>query len=669
MELKTTGKMQMNCFRRDLQAGGMQLNVSSPETPDDPRYYLKSKEKKYWAMLSVKQKTDMLERARQQAEKSQGTIFMPEKEQSLGRENQSSSFSLGRAKKKTKGYSKNIHMGSSSADLSRHRYTGSSYYGVGEYSVVHGSTRKGIPVSYYSGESEKRNTPAQKDAHITDERGFYNSASNENQIRDTALGGGRNSSANAVNKSSGYSSEKAAVQQAASKANTAMSAAVTGGGQVVVKAAQKAAGMVKQSFAAAMQKEDEQRKFYSEEILAEDGQTAAARSVHVPEMRIQKAVSAVIVTVAAILQTVFSFLLPSLVILGLILSLVAGILSFIFGGAASGYARANVSPECEQYRPIVRQYAEQYGMLDYVELILAVMMQESGGLLPDVMQAAEGAFNTRYPNVPNGIPDPEYSIQCGVQELKRALELAGCTGPADLEHIRLALQGYNYGEGYITWALQHYGGYSEENAAEFSDMMAAKMGWSAYGDKKYVEHVLRYYEIVSGGFGNVPAGGMKIPLYDQKDYSDVPFGGGSISTSGCAPTSFAMVASYLTGRQVTPVDAMSWCGNAYYVPGSGTSWSYFSAAASHFGIRVVAETTDAYTVMQALSEGKPVISSQAPGIFTSFGHFIVLRGVTASGKILVNDPNDSPGKNYANREFDMMSEIHGTSRNYWIFDR
>lgn len=667
MELKTTGKMQMNCFRRDLQAGGMQLNVSDPESPDDPRYYLKSKEKKYWAMLSVKQKTNMLERARQQAEKSQGTIFMPEKEQNFGVEKQSSSFWRGRQKRKIQGYSRNIHIGSYSADLSGSRNIGSSYYGTREYSVVHGNTRNGVPISYYGGESEKRKTPA--DVYIMDERGFYSSASNENQIRDTALGGGRNSSAHAINKGAGYSSEKAAAQQVASKANTAMKTAVTGGGQVVVKTAQKTASMVKQSFAAAMQKEDEQRRFYSEEILAEDGQTATARSIHVPEMKIQKAVSTVIVTVAAILQTVFSFLLPFLVILGLILSLVAGILSFIFGGAASGYARANVSQECEQYRPIVRQYAEQYGMLDYVELILAVMMQESGGLLPDVMQAAEGAFNTKYPNVPNGIPDPEYSIQCGVQELKRALELAGCTGPTDLEHIRLALQGYNYGEGYITWALQHYGGYSEENAAEFSDMMAVKMGWSAYGDKKYVEHVLRYYEIVSGGFGNVPAGGMEIPLYDQKDYSDVPFGGGSISTSGCAPTSFAMVASYLTGRQVTPVDAMSWCGNAYYVPGSGTSWSYFSAAASHFGIRVVAETTDAYMVMQALSDGKPVISSQAPGIFTSFGHFIVLRGVTASGKILVNDPNDSPGKNYVNREFDMMSEIHATSRNYWIFDR
>lgn len=68
-------------------------------------------------------------------------------------------------------------------------------------------------------------------------------------------------------------------------------------------------------------------------------------------------------------------------------------------------------------------------------------------------------------------------------------------------------------------------------------------------------------------------------------------------------------------------------------------------------------------------QGKPVISSQGPGLFTSFGHFIVLRGVTFDGRVLVNDPNDSPAKNYASRAFDMGSEIHPTSRNYWIFER
>ena len=104
-------------------------------------------------------------------------------------------------------------------------------------------------------------------------------------------------------------------------------------------------------------------------------------------------------------------------------------------------------------------------------------------------------------------------------------------------------------------------------------------------------------------------------------------------------------------------------------PGVGTYWSYFQAAASHFGCGSVTQTSNANTVLQALSEGCPVISSQRAGLFTSGGHFIVLRGVTANGKVLVNDPNDSDAKNYINREFDMMSEIHATANAYWIFDK
>ena len=285
---------------------------------------------------------------------------------------------------------------------------------------------------------------------------------------------------------------------------------------------------------------------------------------------------------------------------------------------------------------------------------MAVMMQESGGRGSDPMQAAEGGFNKKYPHVPNGITDPAYSIECGIQELKYALDKAGCTGPTDLDRIKLALQGYNYGSGYIDWAMERDGGYTKENAIAYSDMMCARPNWhyDRYGDKEYVEHVLRYYQITNTG-GSYPANGMQIPHYLQTDYGNIPYGGGSIASSGCGPTSFAMIASYLTGNTITPPDAVAWCGNSYYKPGVGTYWSYFQAAASHFGCGSVTQTSNANTVLQALSEGCPVISSQRAGLFTSGGHFIVLRGVTANGKVLVNDPNDSDAKNYIN-----LSLIH-----------
>ena len=165
----------------------------------------------------------------------------------------------------------------------------------------------------------------------------------------------------------------------------------------------------------------------------------------------------------------------------------------LFGGGSGSNAYTPVSAEVEAYEPLIQKYAKQYGIPEYVELIKAVMMQESGGRGLDPMQAAEGSFNTRYPHEPNGIQDPEYSIECGVQELKAALISAEVENPIDMENIKLALQGYNFGNGYISWAKTNYGGYSYANAVEFSTMQAARLGWDSYGDTQYPAHVLRYY--------------------------------------------------------------------------------------------------------------------------------------------------------------------------------
>ena len=175
----------------------------------------------------------------------------------------------------------------------------------------------------------------------------------------------------------------------------------------------------------------------------------------------------------------------------LIVVLLGCAVSLFGGGSSNSYTP--VSAEVEAYEPLIRQYASQYGIPEYVELIKAVMMQESGGRGLDPMQAAEGSFNTRYPHEPNGIQDPEYSIQCGVQELKAAIISAKVENPVDMERIKLALQGYNFGNGYISWAVSNYGGYSYANAVEFSARQAERLGWSSYGDTQYPNHVLRYY--------------------------------------------------------------------------------------------------------------------------------------------------------------------------------
>lgn len=166
----------------------------------------------------------------------------------------------------------------------------------------------------------------------------------------------------------------------------------------------------------------------------------------------------------------------------------------LFGGdSGSGNSYTPVSPEVGAYEPMIRQYAAQHGIPEYVELIKAVMMQESGGQGSDPMQASESGYNTRYPNTPGAITDPEYSINVGVQTLADSLQAAQVDSPIDMERIKLALQGYNFGGGYISWAVSNYGGYTYANAVEFSTTQAEQLGWDSYGDTQYANHVLRCY--------------------------------------------------------------------------------------------------------------------------------------------------------------------------------
>lgn len=137
--------------------------------------------------------------------------------------------------------------------------------------------------------------------------------------------------------------------------------------------------------------------------------------------------------------------------------------------------------------------------------IQAIMMQESGGRGTDPMQASECPYNTQYPNTPGAIQDADYSIKVGVQYYADCVREAGCESPQDMDKLKLSLQGYNYGNGYISWAIRNHGGYSEANALQFSQEQAAAHGWSGYGDPEYVPHVLRYYSgggLFAGLFGN-----------------------------------------------------------------------------------------------------------------------------------------------------------------------
>lgn len=159
-----------------------------------------------------------------------------------------------------------------------------------------------------------------------------------------------------------------------------------------------------------------------------------------------------------------------------------------------------------------------------------------------------------------------------------------------------------------------------------------------------------------------PEGGMEIPLYLQANYTSVPWGDTNLGKSGCGPTCLAMVMTYLTGETVTPPDMIAWSGTAYLAP-TGSTWEFFPAAASHYGVGY-RSVKDQASVVEALENGYPIIAREQPGSFFSpVGHFVVLRGVTDDGKFLVNDP---AGKYSVNREF-TWEEIDRPQNFYMIF--
>ena len=344
---------------------------------------------------------------------------------------------------------------------------------------------------------------------------------------------------------------------------------------------------------------------------------------------------------------------------------------------------AKLSDEIKKYEKELEAAAKEYGFEAYVELFKALAEQRHyDGKKDDIFNMSGKSLN----------PNPDKTLS-RADSIELAAELfSACItattkidksaippAPSDVDGLRVILQAFEFeSDGFVDYCK---GEYSEDKALEYAKTKSGnkertdaneiqqKGKWD-FKDQKYPPKVLQFYHVLgsSGGIGTYPANGMKIPHYLQTDYANVPYGSSNIAACGCGPTSFAMVASYLTGTTITPADAVAWCGNSYYVWGAGTSWSYFEAAAKHFGCGAVRESYDANEVLKALSEGHPVISSQHAGLFTRGGHFIVLRGVENGNKVLVNDPNDSEAKNYINRSFDMASEVDITSDAYFIFE-
>ena len=139
--------------------------------------------------------------------------------------------------------------------------------------------------------------------------------------------------------------------------------------------------------------------------------------------------------------------------------------------------------------------------------------------------------------------------------------------------------------------------------------------------------------------------------YDQTDpqWNTASYGGNTLAESGCGPTSLAMIASQLTGEEITP-DIVA---KAAYMDGvwsDSASWNLFPWFARQLGLEYsIAEENDLNTVDNMLGMGEKVVASgilqgetKTKSPFTTYGHIVPFVKKTNAG-YLINDPR---GKKY-----------------------
>lgn len=282
----------------------------------------------------------------------------------------------------------------------------------------------------------------------------------------------------------------------------------------------------------------------------------------------------------------------------------------ISAGSSAGHA-VNLNERVESYRPSVQKWAAEYGIPEYVEVLLALCMAETGILdnPGDPFACSESGLAVKQPD---GITDPEYSIEIGVYCFSLKLQKAKCASPSDRNNLFKALQAYNMGDGFIDFCDTYYGGiWSVECARAFSE----KMGQGGvYGNPNYIEQFLRCYEFgstVSNFSGALNAAGLCWPLGDVGQdsitqhfggmYSGEPHKGLDIGVPEGTP-----IYAAADGKVTVANDYDSW----------GYSWGYY-VKINHSSVH---DTLYAHMSRVAVTEGQYVKQGDLIGYVGSTGN-------------------------------------------------
>ena len=164
-------------------------------------------------------------------------------------------------------------------------------------------------------------------------------------------------------------------------------------------------------------------------------------------------------------------------------------------------------------------------------------------------------------------------------------------------------------------------------------------------------------EILTGG-------SCEVVYFNQADdqWSSQPYGRDTLGKYGCGPTALAMAVSSLTGEIRDPEAMAQWAVENGYWAKHGGSYLSIVNGTEDFGLEVESlPACDAEKLVLELASGKMVVALMTKGHFTNGGHFILLRGATLSGKILVADPN-SRERSLAEWEPQLILDELSTSR-------
>lgn len=228
---------------------------------------------------------------------------------------------------------------------------------------------------------------------------------------------------------------------------------------------------------------------------------------------------------------------------------------------------------------------------------------------------------------------------------------------------------YN-GEAYFADTIFHLTDDQKELADDYAQNLSLFLGDGLF-QGVYSEEAMT--GIAALGDVRFTDGATEVVYFNQLDerYCNEPYGTDHIGGYGCGPTAMSIVVSSLTSDTVDPVEMAEWAyENGYWCSKSGSYHSLIPGAAKAWGLNVEGCTaSEPQRIVDALSGGKLVVAIMTKGHFTSSGHFIVLRGVTSDGQILVADP---ASYNRSQKTWDMSiilgeaSKRAGAGGPFWI---